>query len=433
MRIPPMRLLALALGLVLPWAAGAAPFDWMRHKGETIEFLTENHPWSNPVVKLLPEFEALTGIRVQVDTFQEQQMRQRLVTLLQSKSPTLDVLMSLKSLEGQLYARAGWYTDLTPLVQSAEDTAPGFNVADFSAALIRGETFGGKLDGIPLNIEGPIVYYRKDVFQKCGVAVPASLDALMQAAAKIKACEPGMAAWATRGLKPALAYTFSNVLHNFGADYFDAAGKSSLCSPAAVSAIDWYAKMLRAYGPAGSVNNSFLQLQELYGQNRAAMAFEASNVFSEVVKFPHRQDDTGVMLLPPGPGGSKPTVIGWGLSISAYSKHTGAAWYFVQWATSPAMQARLAVMGIAPPRKSVAASAAYQAWLHAVPLRQAWAGLLDQMGQSGTSEVGPPVEQQPQSRDIIGQAVDSVLLGQASAHDAGCAADKQFAAMLAAH
>jgi multiple sugar transport system substrate-binding protein len=428
------RLLIAGLAACLLGGASARAqgFDWKRHQGETIDFLTENHPWSNAVVAQLPAFEKLTGIKVQVDTFQEQQMRQRLVTVLQSKSTSVDAFMSLKSLEGQLYAHAGWYADLGALMHAPGETAPDYDVANFSHALVAGETFDGKLDGIPLNIEGPIVYYRKDIFQKCGIQPPASLDALKAAAAAVKQCEPTMIPWATRGLKPALPYTFSNVLHNFGTDYMDAAGKPDLCAPAGVAAIAWYADMLRQYGPPGAVNNSFLQTRELYGQGRAAMAFESSNEFGEMMKFPHRQDDTGVMLLPPGPGGaSKPTVIGWGLSISAFSTKAPATWYFVQWATSKEMDATLALQGIAPPRESVVGSADYKAWLHQVPVREDWAGLLKQMGATGSSEVGPPLERQPQAREIVGDAVDSVLLGQSSAHDAACNADKQIAAMQA--
>lgn len=426
-----LRHLALAAACTLaPLAAGAQSFDWMRHKGETITFLTENHPWSNAVVAQIPEFEKLTGIKVRVDTFQEQQMRQRLVTILQSKSPSVDAFMSLKSLEGRLYSGAGWYADLGALKAAPGETAPGYNFDDLSQALVKGETFGGKLVGIPLNIEGPIIYYRKDVFQKCGVALPRSLDDLQAAAAAIKKCEPAMIPWATRGLKPAVPYTFSNVLHNLGGDYF-ADGKPNLCSPAGERAIAWYAEMLKQYGPPGAVNNSFLQTRELYGQGRAAMAFESSNEFGEMLKFPKRAEDTGVMLLPPGPAGSKPTVIGWGLSVSAFSKEQPAAWYFVQWATSPQMDAALALKGIAPPRASVVNSPEYQAWLKEVPVRQDWANLLRDMGANGTSEVGPPLDRQPQAREIVGDAVDSVLLGQATAHDAACSADKRLAAMAA--
>jgi multiple sugar transport system substrate-binding protein len=427
------RIIVWAFAAILALAATAPihaqAFDWQRYKGTTIHFLTENNPWSNDVVADLPAFEKLTGIKVEVDSFQEQQTRQRLATMLQSHSSDVDVFMSLKSIEGRLFADAGWYADLKPLMA---DMAPGYDPADLSAGLVAGETFDGHLDGIPLNIEGPIIYYRKDVFAKCGVTPPDSLAALEAAAAKIKQCEPSMIPWATRGLKAALPYTFSNVLHNFGTDYLDAARKPALCTPKGEAAISWYADMLRQYGPPGAVNDSFLQLRELYGQGRAAMEFESSNEFGEIMKFPGRDKDTGVMLLPPGPGGvQKPTVIGWGVSISAFSKHKEAAWYFAQWATTKEMQTKLALAGIAPPRTSVADAPAYRAWLAALPVRGDWAKLLVSIGADGTSEVGPPLKRQPQARDFIGAAVDSVMLGQAKVADAACAADQGIAGMLA--
>ncbi len=433
--IPCTLALALAAMLAAPAAHAQSPttptspaFNWQKYNGEKVSFLNENNPWWNELRPYLPEFEKLTGIRVQVVTFQEQQMRQRLVTILQSQSDEVDAFMSLTSLEGALYAHAGWYAALGPLLQSA--TAPGYDLADFSPALVKGETYGGELIGIPLNIEGPVVYYRTDVFRKCGIAPPKTLAELTAAAAKIKSCEPHMIPWVTRGLAPALPYTFSNVLHNFAADYFDAAGRPDLCAPAGVAAIAWYADMLRKYGPPGAVNYSFVQIADLYGQGRAAMAFESSNEFTPIMGSPGRSADTGLMLLPPGPGGSKPTVIGWGLSMSAFSKHQPATWYLMQWATSPAMEARLALRGIAPPRASVAASPAYKSWLAALPARRQWQGLIAELAAEGTSEVGPPIDRQPQARQIIGEAIDSVLLGQSSAKAAACHADTEITAML---
>jgi multiple sugar transport system substrate-binding protein len=124
-------------------------------------------------------------------------------------------------------------------------------------------------------------------------------------------------------------------------------------------------------------------------------------------------------------------VIGWGLAMSAFSKAKPETWYFMQWATSKAMQTRLALHGIAPPRSSVAASAAYRAWLAQEPVRQQWAKLIATMAATGTSEVGPPVRRQAEARQIVGEAIDKVLLGQAKAKPAACAADKQLTAMLA--
>ena len=425
-----LGLLAAFLFVACTGVAHAGAFNWRRYQGHTIHFLNENNPWANELRPFLPAFTKLTGIKVEVLTFEEQQMRQRLITILQSHDAGVDEFMSLSSLEGPLFAKAGWYADLGPIMNAPGATAPGYDLSDFSPPLLKAVRFGGKLESIPVNIEGPVIYYRKDIFARCHVAVPKSLAAVQAAAAAIHKCDPAITPWVTRGLAPALPYTFSNVLHNFGADYFSAPRKPALCAPSAVAAIKWYADMLRDYGPPGAVNYSFVQIADLYGAGRAAMAFESSNELGPIMKFPGRAKDTGLILLPPGPGGQKPTVIGWGLAMSAFSAAKPETWYFMQWASSKAMQTTLALHGIAPPRRSVAASAAYRTWLAKMPVRQTWAALIKRMAATGTSEVGPPVTRQSQARQIVGEAIDKVLLGQAHAKEAACAADKELTAML---
>jgi multiple sugar transport system substrate-binding protein len=406
-------------------------FNWKQFQGQSINFLSSNHPWANAVLAKRSEFKALTGIDIRVDTFQEAQMRQRLVMVLQSRSPDVDVFMSLKSREGQQFANAGWYADLKPFINDPSKTAPNFDLADFSPALVKGEEFDGKLTGVPLNIEGPTLYIRKDVFERCKVPIPGKLEELRTAAAALKACDGSFTPFVTRGAKAAIAYTFSNFLHNSGGEYFDAQGKPNMCAAANKAALALYAGLLKDFGPPGVVNYSFLQIRELFGQGKAAMAFEASNEFGPIVGFPGRLADTSVRLLPPGPAGSKPTVIGWGLSISNYSKRQGPAWLLAQWAASKEMDAKLALVGIAPPRASVSNSPEYVAWLAEHPVRGEWARALNEIAASGTSEVGPPMEQQPEARDILGDGVQRMLLGQANADQVCAEIDDKWTALLA--
>ena len=143
-----------------------------------------------------------------------------------------------------------------------------------------------------------------------------------------------------------------------------------------------------------------------------------------------RLKDTGIEPLPAGEGGSHPTAIGWALAVSKFSAHPDAAWYFVQWATSPKMQAKLALEGIAPPRKSVSEDPDYRKWLQAQPIRQKWQDAIDHLAKEGTSEVGYPIVQNPESREFIGQAVDSILLGTASVDQACKAADDKLNALI---
>ncbi len=418
---------AVLLALIaLP--AQAADFDWKKHQGETVSFLVNNNPWGAAIVEMKGDFEKLTGITLKTDVYQEQQMRQRLVTVMNAASDEIDIFMSLPSREGPQFAKAGWYADLTAFTKNA--VAPDYNFADLSKALLDGGTFGGKLTSLPLNLEGPVVYYRKDIFAKCGVEFPKTIEGLLPVAEKLKACAPDVTPFVSRGLKPALPYTYSVFVHNMGGTYVKN-GKSQMCSKEIKAATDLYAKLLKDYGPPGVVNYSFYQITSLYKAGKAAIAFEASNEFSGVMEGGARLKDTAIAVMPAGPGGSHPTVIGWGLSVSNFSKKKEAAWYFLQWATSPPVVAKLALKGIVPPRASTINDPAYKKWLDEEPLRGTWIQVVNEMAKIGTSEIGYPIVANPQSREYMGQAVQDVFLGNKSIDEACAEADRQLDRLIA--
>lgn len=424
------RAARLALAAWVAVGAGsihAQDFNWKKFQGKTINFLANNNPVANALLKYKADFEQQTGMTLKVDSYQEQQMRQRLVTVMNSRSDEVDVFMSLPSREGAQFAKAGWYADLNEFVKTA--SAKDYDFADLSAGMLKDATYNKALTGIPMNVEGPVLYYRKDLLQKCGVPLPKTLSELEGAAAKLKSCDANVSPFVSRGLKPALPFTYSVFLHNMGGQYMKD-GKSQLCSKPGQDSLSLYAKLLKDYGPPGVVNYSFYQISSLYREGRAAMAFESSNELRNVMEGGARLKDTGVAVLPAGPGGSHPTVIGWTMSVSANSKNKEAAWYFVQWATSPAIQAKLAVDGVAPPRSAVAQSPGYKAWTDEQPVRAEWVAAVSELGRTGTSEVGYPIAANPASRDFIGQAATELLLGQKPVDQACAEADKQLDALI---
>jgi multiple sugar transport system substrate-binding protein len=420
-----------SLGLIVLAAVSqgvsAQDFNWKKHQGKTLTFLANNNPVANALLKYKGDFEQLTGMTLKVDTYQEQQMRQRMVTVMNSRSDEVDLFMSLPSREGLQFAKAGWYADLTDLVNRS--SAKDYDFADLSPGLVKDATYNNQILGIPLNIEGPVLYYRKDIFQKCGVALPASLPELEGVAAKLKACDPAITPFVSRGLKPALPFTYSVFLHNMGGQYMKDR-KSQLCSKEGQASLDLYARMLKDFGPPGVVNYSFYQITSLYKEGKAAMSFESSNELRSVMDGGARLKDTGVAVLPKGPGGSHPTVIGWTMSVSAYSKNKEAAWYFVQWASSRAMEEKLALDGIAPPRASVAGGKDFKAWMDQEPVRREWVAALNEAGRTGTAEVGYPIVANPASREYVGQAVNELLLGQKTVQQACADADKALDALI---
>lgn len=425
---PNVRLSAVVLSLLVASSVHAQEFKWRKHEGKTVTFLVNNNPIGNALVKLKPEFEKLTGITVKVDGYQEQQMRQRLVTVMNARSDEVDLFMSLPSREGLQFAKAGWYADLNEFIKGA--VAKDYDFKDLSAGMVADATYDGRVMGLPLNIEGPVVYYRKDLLQKCGVAVPRTLAELDAAAAKLKACDANVAPFVSRGLKPAAPFTFSVFLHNHGGSYMKDR-KSQLCSPAGQAALGQYSKLLKDYGPPGVVNYSFPQISSLYREGRAFMAFESTNELRNVMDGGARLNDTGIMPLPAGPGGSKPTVIGWTLSVSAHSRNKEAAWYFLQWATSRGVQEKMALEGIAPPRASVANDPDFRKWIDEVPVRREWIAALNTLSQTGVSEVGYPIVANPASREPIGQAINELILGQKTVAQACADADTALNALIA--
>jgi multiple sugar transport system substrate-binding protein len=407
--------------------AHGADFNWKKFQGKTITFLANSNPVSLALLTQKADFEKLTGMTLKVDSYQEQQMRQRLVTVMNAHSDEADVFMTLPSREGEQFAAAGWYADLTPLTK---DVAGNYDFSGLSQALLKAATFSGKLTSMPMNIEGPILYYRTDILKKCGVEVPKTIKDVEAAAKKLKACDSSITPFVSRGLKPAVAYTFSNMLHNIGGSYM-ANGKSNLCSPKGKEALETYSGLLRDYGPPGVVNYSFPQISALYRSGRSAMSFESSNELRTVMDGGERLKDTGLAPFPAGEAGQVPTAIGWGLTISAYSKQQEAAWYFVQWATSPEIQKRMALQGIAPPRPAVANDPEYRKWIDEAPVRKQWQAALDVLATKGSSEVGYPIVANPQSREFIGQAVQDLILKQKTVDQACADADKALDALIA--
>ncbi len=422
---------ALLAGLAPLGTVQAQAFNWKQHDGQTLNLLLNNHPWSQAVREMAGEFTAKTGIRLRVEIFNEEQFRARLTTMMQAKSSDFDVFMSLKFREGATWDKAGWYANLSPLLASAGATAPDFNFNDFGEGLRKAETINGKLVGLPINLEGPLFYWNKEIFGKCNVAEPMFLEEIPEAAAKLKACaaKGDATVWAARGIRGAIPYALSAFMYNSGGDYATPDGKPGLCQPNSVKGVEMYANLLKDYGPPGAANHTFTQVIEMLGQGRLAMTHESSNEFPNVMKFPGRPGDIGLKVLPKGKatGISKPIVFGWGVSVSNYSTKKEAAWMFLQWATSAEMQTRLVKNGVAPPRGSVFNGPEFKAWTAELPIRQSWANALSEISKTGTSVSFPPTERVIEAREIVGGGVQKIFLGQASAKDAMCQVDADVA------
>jgi hypothetical protein len=184
--------------------------------------LLNNHPWSQAMREMAADFTARTGIRTRIEIFNEEQFRARLTTLMQGRSADVDVFMSLPSREGAVFKRAGWYTDLAPMIADRRLTAPDFNYEDFGAGMRQQATIDGLVATLPINQEGPLFYWRRDIFQRCNIPEPRFLEDIPEAAARIRACDANQGVWAARGLRGAINYAHVGLRLQHGRQLRDA-------------------------------------------------------------------------------------------------------------------------------------------------------------------------------------------------------------------
>lgn len=414
--------LGLALGLTACDSSGGDDDGSI-----TLNVLLNNNAIGSGLNQLIDDFNSsnTSGITVVPEVLAEQQMRDKEQLNLQSRSSEMDVYMTLPSREGPLFLDSGYYEPLDEWFAGAD---AAYEVDGFGPSAINSMRIEDTLVAIPMNVEGPVMYYRTDLLEDAGVEVPSSVEDLMTAAEALDATSDG--SWVPitlRGQADALAFDFGAFFHAQGLTWATD-GMPNFDDPAAAVAIDQYAILARDYGPEGVINYSFNESTNLYASGGAAIELESSNLLSSIID-PNTStviEDTGVAPMPGGEG----AILSWGLAMSPFSENKDAAWEFIEWATSPEVQLEMALLGVAPPRDAVFDDPEYQESLD-TPLLQQWRDTVLFILENGNPEVGPVGFQAPAMRKVIGDGVGSVILGQATAEEAAAAIQEQLIPMLA--
>lgn len=310
----------------------ATPASDKKFAGTTITVVLANHPWANAIKPLIPEFEQKTGIKVNVTSYFEDQLTQKLTVQFTSGSRTPDVFMYRPLQEGKLFFKNGWVEPLDAYVQKA----PSFDFNDFFKTAVSTSTVDGKLAGIPIITEQEILYYRKDLLEKANIPVPKTITELKAAAAKLNDPKNEMYGFVARGQRAALVTQLSSFIYSEGGD-FTVGSKATINTPQALKGIKDYADLLKQYGPPGVANMSWPQAMGLFTQEKAVFYTDANSIYKNAID-PEKSviaDKVGFAVFPAGDAGSQPyNVTSWGIAMNAQSEHKDAGWEFIQWATS---------------------------------------------------------------------------------------------------
>ncbi len=398
-------LVLLSFGL-----AQAQEFDWRQFEGSEIRFLMNNHPFTDFIQPLVPEFEELTGISVTMEVFPEDQFRQRRLLESSSGANTLDGYMIMPGQVGAQYLGANWIRYIDDFVNDPSLTMPELAVDDFFEGALS--TFEGEqgLFGLPLQIEASLLYYRTDLLEEAGLdGPPTTMEELRSYAQTLN--QGGTAGFAMRGNGASATSQIVNLLYSFGGQWLDEEGNSALASEGSQEALSFYADVLSNYGPPGVTNMSWPEVTSIFAQGQAAMMFDA-NVFRSIMEDPEQaieevRNNVEYAPLPEGPAGSVPAVLVWGLSVNQASENPEAAWYFIQWALSQEKQLEALLAGVPAARESAWQNAEFQETAPA-----SWIEASRTSFDNGQPDWNPPVVPVPEVRDAYGQAIVAALQGQ---------------------
>lgn len=316
----------------------------------TIRFVAANHPYTDLIKPLIPEFEKKTGIQVEMESYEENQLTQKLTVEFTSRASTADVFMTRPLQEGRLFYKNNWYHKLNQYL-----SAPGWDWEDYPKSTVEAVTLNGDIYAIPIVTEWKTLFYRKDLFAKAGLKVPTTLEELEEAARRLHNPAEGIYGIVSRGQRGAAVTQFSSYLYSFGGDFIKD-GKCVIDSPEAIKAFEFYGRILHNYGPPGVTNMHWPQAQALFASGKVAMWTDAS-VFTAAVTDPEKSvvaDQVGIAPFPAGPAGAKPfQVVPWAIGIAAQSKQKEAALEFLKWATSKEVAKTAQLAGLTMARSSV--------------------------------------------------------------------------------
>ena len=158
---------ALCLLGGMGFAQAAGEFD-----GVTVNVITQTGAIQEPLQRRAPEFEKLTGAKINVIAVPFSDLYQKVLTDWASGTNSVDAAVFAPQWMVD-YIAGGYLEDLTPRVEAdktIEQDDVGAFFRDFS------EKYAGKIYMLTFDGDFHMMYYRKDLLEEAGLAVPTTWD-----------------------------------------------------------------------------------------------------------------------------------------------------------------------------------------------------------------------------------------------------------------
>ncbi len=326
----------------------------------TLTVIMEQVPDYDIVAQLTPQFEAqYPNIKIKFDAMPYDAMRDKILTSFLAPQATYDIIIVDNPWMDE-FAKAGF---LTPLDEYIAAT-PGYDFNDFVGPVREIGVVDGKVYGVPYYNYALGMIVRQDLFDnpdyqakyqaKYGkpLAVPTTLEDYVQVGQFFK--EQGIygaAMQPQRGYK--VFEEWKNWLYAAGGNLTDAQGSVIIDNEAAQKALEMYIEMYKTAAPPNSLNWGFDESLRSMASGESATMISYNWMLPTLNKPGGPAGDlAGKFALYEVPGGK--AVLGtWHWAIPHNTPNKDAAWKFISWITSKAVDKQRVIQGGAPTRVSV--------------------------------------------------------------------------------
>ncbi|MCX5913288.1 MAG: sugar ABC transporter substrate-binding protein [Deltaproteobacteria bacterium] len=407
--LAPMQGLAQA-----PPAEYKSGINWRAYQGQTINVLFSAHPWQEAIMPFIPEFEALTGIKVNASKMPHDEMLVKIPAGFASGTLAYDAFMG-RYYDSPKFTMEKWTASIKEFLEDPKYTDPNwYNFKDFFPAAQSITMYGSYQDRLPITAEASILVYRKDIYQELGLKAPATFEELLQTVKKISDSKKAHGITVRGG--PALWMPLYGMIRSYGGDWFTKDDVVKINSPESVAAVKMLAELAK-YAPPGIAGSGWDQINTAMLSGVAATFIDSSVIYPRLMD-PQKSTVVGKIACAPyltGPAGRVSNGHFWSITMANTSTKKPASWYFLQWATSKPMQKKVALKGVLPPRASIWQDSeftkAYQPdFIDAMNVTMKTAVCLPSGTKAGLSMMG--------LLDLQTRKVQEVILGQKEAKPA---------------
>jgi multiple sugar transport system substrate-binding protein len=404
------RLTTLSLSAFLMAGPVGRSHAETRYDGVTLNLASQNDQFAAVLAAVAPKFEALTGAKVNVDILSYPELLTKITADYVGHTKGYDIATVDIVWSGQ-FAEAGYTVDLTDWIKR---DAAEIKIEDIYPSLMAAlGGYKGKQIAFPFAGYANVLAYRKDLYEAAGLKPPTTMEEYVADAVKLTDQKKKIYGFVANGQKgPAVAQDWMQYNRQFGGSILDKNGKPALNSAANIASVIAYKKLFDQAAPPGAVDYDWGAREESFRQGLVAnmQTWSIGAADYDNPKVSKIAGKAGIMLTPSAKGLPKEYGIGgWALGINRDidPKKQEAAWAFIKWVTSPAVHKELNMRGAGSYlRKSEMTDPDLLAKFPFLPV-------IATSFEHGDGDFRPRIPQYPELQDLIGGAINAVLVGQA--------------------